>query len=315
MKKETDSVYDSDLPKLSGYDHWFGQQITAAGAGKAGSVNISVETPQLASGSLTAGLKMLLGAVTAGTHHVRLYVNPTTNPAAVWDGTWSGQTVSEISASFPQTHLLPTGSNTIKIEVVNDFEGRAADIIRVDWVETKYRRAYVADNGRLLFGVDASGALRYEVAGFTATNVDLYDVTDPSRAVRITGGSFAPSKQSLYLPLALRGSTAVKANAAGALNTGSAFGVALGAEASTAAVPVAQDRFRFGDNRPTPARYLAFEPAQRLTPVSISLDQASNLHATSPGADYIIITHADFAAAIAPLAGFRSDQGQRVKRG
>jgi hypothetical protein len=65
-----------------------------------------------------------------------------------------------------------------------------------------------------------------------------------------------------------------------------------------------------GDVDTTLARYL-ITPNNRLkTPQR--LEAAGSLNEPANGADYIIITHPDFAAAIAPLAAHRAAQGLRV---
>lgn len=58
--------------------------------------------------------------------------------------------------------------------------------------------------------------------------------------------------------------------------------------------------------------YEALARAQRLAPVSVSLDTASNLAAPGNRADYIVITHGDFKAAIQPLAARRASQSLQV---
>ncbi len=65
-----------------------------------------------------------------------------------------------------------------------------------------------------------------------------------------------------------------------------------------------------GDAETTPARYLATPQTQIRSPGSI---RPLNLFNDPPGgADYIIITHPDFAGAIDPLATYRAAQGLRV---
>lgn len=295
VKHEDNTVYDSDLPMAAGYDHWYGQQITAAGVNKAGSVSITLATPELAGSGADASVSVQLGAITAGSHHVRLYVNPTAHPASIWDGAWDGEnTVHLISATFPRSHLNSVGNNTVKIELINDSAGRAADIARVDWVRVGYPRRLVANNDRLLFGSDSTGARRYSVSGFSSAEIELYDVTDPLWATWIDWSVEAPASANLFLPLVLRG-------------TGAPNAASDAAPASVAAT------LEFGDRQATLRQYLAQTPAQRLAPLSITLDQPSSLQAPSAGADLIIITHADFGAAVQPLANLRRSQGLRVQ--
>lgn len=59
--------------------------------------------------------------------------------------------------------------------------------------------------------------------------------------------------------------------------------------------------------------YLAQTTAQRLSPLSLSLDSPSSWKSSANGADYLIITHADFLSSVQPLANFRLGQGLRVQ--
>jgi hypothetical protein len=72
------------------------------------------------------------------------------------------------------------------------------------------------------------------------------------------------------------------------------------------------DGIQFKDTAQTETRYLALTPAQRKSPVSIELYQASSWKSSSNGADYIIITYEDFYTEALRLAGHRSTLGLRV---
>ncbi len=54
--------------------------------------------------------------------------------------------------------------------------------------------------------------------------------------------------------------------------------------------------------------YLALGPARLLSPLSISADAPSSLRSPDNGADYLVITHADFYAQAQQLAGYRQGQ-------
>jgi hypothetical protein len=265
-EKEDNTTYDSDLPMQRDHDHWWGQQISAVGANKAASINVSLATPEAVGAASDAQLSVLLGGVTTGAHHVRLYINPSTNPVAIWDGTFDGQTIQTVSATLPASRLNPSGNNTVKIELINDVSGRPADILRLDWVRISYPRSFSTLDGGLTFRSDTTGARRYEIGPF-AGNVDLYDVTDPAQVAQITGASLAAPG------------------------------------------------LRFGDNQPALRQYAALEQTRYLAPLAITADQPSSLQGGAQGADYIIITHADFLTAIQPLADFRAGQshaGQKL---
>jgi len=59
-------------------------------------------------------------------------------------------------------------------------------------------------------------------------------------------------------------------------------------------------------------RFLALTPTQRKRPANIEQDSPSDLRSTANGADYIVITHGDFAAAVQPLSDHRAAQGLRT---
>lgn len=69
-------------------------------------------------------------------------------------------------------------------------------------------------------------------------------------------------------------------------------------------------RLRFTDQLPAEDhRYLATTNAHRLAPVLVARDQPSNLHHPAAGADYLIISHADFLPAAQALAAHRATTG------
>ena len=64
----------------------------------------------------------------------------------------------------------------------------------------------------------------------------------------------------------------------------------------------------FEDTIPGATSYLALSPAQILSPLGISADVASSLRSPDNGADYLIVTHADFGAQAQQLANYRQGQ-------
>ncbi len=58
-------------------------------------------------------------------------------------------------------------------------------------------------------------------------------------------------------------------------------------------------------------RYLALAATQTKTPVAVALDAPSSLRTPAAGADYLIITHADFLPAAQALAAHRANKGFR----
>src|SRR2546428_359577 len=58
----------------------------------------------------------------------------------------------------------------------------------LDWIEVTYSRLYVADANRLEFTSGAgSGIAELHAGGFTQPAIEVYDVTTPTAALRVTG--------------------------------------------------------------------------------------------------------------------------------
>jgi hypothetical protein len=89
---------------------------------------------------------------------------------------------------------------------------------------------------------------------------------------------------------------ALPVRVAGHVTTASAAGYAL----------------RFTDEAGAASRYVALGTDRYLAPVQIERDVPSALRAPAEGADYIVVTHADFYDAAAALAAHRHNQGLRT---
>ena len=72
-------------------------------------------------------------------------------------------------------------------------------------------------------------------------------------------------------------------------------------------------RMVFAQRVEPPRRYLVIDPSGRLSPLSITPTQPADLKNPSNQADYLLVSHPDFLAAIQPLADFRARQGYRVR--
>ncbi len=286
---ERNQRYVSTLPMQEGYDHWYDSQLTVLG-GQTGGRNYSFFVDNLATGSYTATLEVMLGALRTGVHHLKLYVGQTGNLRLVHETTaWYDKTMYHTTVSFPQSYLV-VGSNVVRVEIVN---GRTTEpeIIYPDWFHIGYQRAYNVTDDYLAFGGDQAGQWRFELSGFTTDEVDVYDVTDPAAVKRI--GPAAPLNK-LYLPFVLR-------------NVGGSATVT-----GVATAPAAT--FAFGANQTGPRRYVALTAAKRKAPLSVQAAQAPDNLLAAQRADYLMISHPDFLAALDPLVRQRTAQGLQVKK-
>ncbi len=265
VRSETNIIYVPSLPKEEGFDHWYGRRIDAFGQDRPGNKELTLVLDHVASGDHEANLAVSLAGNADVTHHLRLYING----HVVHDDTWEGRTVYQENAQFSQS-LVNEGNNVVRVELANDTPNQLFDQAYIDWLRLEYQRTYGVDDDLLFFGGDDSGPLRFQLDGFTSSDIELYDITDPAQVSYVTGAS-------------------VTALGGGEFSLG------------------------FGADQPAPPRYLALTTAQRLQPAGIIADSPSDLQSMSNGADYIIISHADFIETIQPLAAQRLAQGMRVE--
>jgi len=283
--------YVSTLPMADGYDHWFNAQIVVLG-GATGFRDYGFTIKNPASGSYSATLEAVLGALPTGQHHLKLYIGQAGNLRLVLDTTnWYDKTVLQTTTSFPQSYLV-AGTNILRVEIVN-ARTTTPETVYPDWFKIGYQRAYTTDTDYLAFGGDQAGKWRFTVDGFSTDAIDAYDVTDPQAVKRILPGA---ALNYLYLPLVLR----------------NASSAALSIGAVDAASPTAS--FTFGANQTGPRRYVALTAAQRKTPAIQPAQVSNNLMQTSNSADYLMISHPDFLTALDPLVTQRTSQGLRVQK-
>ena len=261
-------------------------------------------------------------------HHAIVSVNG----VAVADARWDGLAWRVVEIEFPQS-LLAAGSNTISVACPNDTMS-GVDLVYVDWAELDYARAFQAEGDELAFDSEASGAWRYRLDGFSGEDVTVFDITDPAAPVRIggvevtaSGPAYSAGVHSKLVMSTLSGAAHQSAlrsrrarlwakdrsapfDCAGAPYPGSAQDAPLDwsitdFECTHSAA--------FEDAAGGPRKYWAGTERAYRGALAIERDTASDLGSPANAADYLVITHGDYAAEAARLAGFRAGQGLRAR--
>ncbi len=250
------------LPMNENADHWYSYAVPSGadldGNGDPNSIDYTVSLGS----PVAAGTAKLSGSVApywSGNHSSRISINGT----QILAEDWSGGQVHNFVVSFP-ANLLVNGNNTIRYAEMLPYP----NYIFVNSFEIEYTSQIAARNDELRFNQTTSGTWNYQVPGFTNSNLDVYDITDPTNIVAVDH---------------------TVANAGGSFT------------------------LQFSDDATAPREYYALRNNQRKTPTSIVQDSGPDLKSTSNGADYIIITHPNFAANIQPLADYRASKGWRVQ--
>lgn len=270
---EQNKIYKSALPLTGEADRWYWIYFKACPTGD--------RTCNDADGKKNSrSLSATLPAVSSSPHTATLspvlrgqtndFVNPDHHFLTYVNGTQVADTYFEGAISFGVN--LSVGS-ALLVSGANTIRfdipadiSGASNDGYINFFDITYLSDFIADANRLAFD-GASGAWQYQVGNFTDANILALDITNPKQPVMITG-------------LAVSGGGPFSA-------TFEATGVLQAASASA-----------------TNSYYLAASPAWQ-TP-TIVVDAISDLHSYANGADYIIITHADFLAQAQQLAAFRA---------
>lgn len=171
---EEDAQYLSQTAEDT--DHWLWQSMLAPD-----SFGLSFDLPAWAGGDLT--LRTTVWASTQDArnpdHHVVLQINGQELVQERWDGKgWH-----TLSTPVAAGQVRPEG-NELVIQVPGDT-GAVVDGIYLDQIEITYSRRIIADQGRLEF--TAPGGAQVVVQGLNFEEVFLWDVSEPSEPVALSG--------------------------------------------------------------------------------------------------------------------------------
>ena len=259
LRLEQNRYYAPHMPRIEGYEHWFWDLLSTTNPNYPPT---RAYTFTLETGATITSLTPALAGYT-GPHRTFLWLNGSQLSRHDWSGTELLRSTRPVPPS-----LVVTGTNVIS--VTEGYPG--SSIIVVDNFELTGARPLLARNDRLDFTAPGPGHWRYTASGFDSPTIDLLDITDPARPVRITGPEI-----STPCPCGL------------------AFGDALTITA-----------------RYTAARYAAVGAGDVRAPLSLEAAGASRLRSSSQGADYILISPAAFLPALTSLIDLRTSQGLRV---
>ncbi len=217
------------------------------------------------------------------------------NGVPVLDEGWDGLRIRKVFSAPVPAGVLSHGTNTLAVGAWV-APGVNADDVMVNYWELDYRRLFRAFEGRLDFRAETAGIQEYSTAGWPASDVLIWDVTDPNAAVRLVAGS-PVERQRLFLPL-------ISGGAGGVAASGSASGAG---PSSAADVPV---RFRVLAGAGDRFWLQAGDALNR--PASVRLRPPTGLRNPPGGADSVIVTSAELLPQAERLAGWHRDHGRRA---
>lgn len=180
---EVNSSYWWDMPNGHDQDHWFWNgRLGALVSGIPATRDYTVVLPPIAD-SNDVMLRVELKGYTSANHGTRIYINGNLVDSQIW----SGQISFVHNIALPNGLLL-SGNNTIKVEAYDG--GTGSHQFYVNWIEIDYHAAYKAENDVIAFEPpDSLGTVQFELTNFTASTIEMYDVTDTNTVKRVTNGT------------------------------------------------------------------------------------------------------------------------------
>ena len=200
----TSNRLNIEVPEINGTlsDPWFWDQIiwVQGNTTPVGS-QYSFSLQGVSTTSATANIEVnLFGAsypLSSGpSHHCAIYLNG----YFVGDAYWSGQAPYIFTQSIPQSYLN-NGNNILTLEEPGDLSV-SVDVFYLRDFEITYWHNYSASNHELTFysgQLPASNYYNFSVSDFSASSLNLFDITDPMNPVVLTNFSMTTSGSSYKL--------------------------------------------------------------------------------------------------------------------
>ncbi|MBN1464240.1 type IX secretion system sortase PorU [candidate division KSB1 bacterium] len=121
-----------------------------------------------------ATVRTAIASLTTGQHYFSVYVNG--NSLGQFDQYGGATSYSLIERVFNEQGVLMDGDNTVTI---NYNVGSDLSFSYVDYIELEYKRRFRAINDLLMFYSPLKNdVLRYQIDGFSSSDVRVFDVTD-----------------------------------------------------------------------------------------------------------------------------------------
>jgi hypothetical protein len=183
LHAEQDSApwgYWQNPPGRAAQDHWYWTAPLNAPA----QAELPFDLPAFVPDAGAMTLRVVLAGRTDAIgplpdHHTRVLLNGHLLADAYWDGQ-----IQFVHTAVFTPALAAVGANTVTVIAVGDT-GATVDSIYANWIEVDYAARYVASGDRLEFGAPQAGENGFRVGGFSMAEIEVYDITDPLRPVRL----------------------------------------------------------------------------------------------------------------------------------
>lgn len=231
----------------------------------------------------------------SGCHHARILINDVEYAEKGNGCEWSDLTAFDEPINVPHIQMLESNHN--KFAIQQELQ-QGTDTLMLNSFTVRYQRSLTTQQDGLTFDSDRTSGVNFNVTGITQLFLPVV-IGGPSQTARVSQSS---EDVAVSQVAAQNDSTFTSAGSAATL----AF------EISTTGEPQritdgTQNGLGFIFGRATPAneRYLLIERNKIASVNAITPYTNSDLRNSSHQADYLIITHPDFASALQPLVAHR----------
>jgi len=184
---ENDLLYWQKVPNGEGKDHWFWRIFPQSQPPETLPITFPINfllNNILTNNGFTCTLTFEFRGKTDDAvnpdHHTQILINNN----VVSDDLWNGQIELKKTVTFPQSYLQE-GTNMLNVKSVGGT-GATVDTVYFNGFDLTYKDMYVAENNRLTFNGDGSGAYEMDVTGFTSPDILLFDITDTTNPKKVT---------------------------------------------------------------------------------------------------------------------------------
>lgn len=161
---------------------WWWAHTETRSPGQVSSTNLSVGL-SVVDKTKPLTLSLAASADSWATHRLRLSIAT----RVLADTTWTGKGDVIITAAVPD-EVVYVGTNVVKVDAIG--QSSSSDIIRIRSLALSFSTGTAAMDSLRFAGAHAmTGPHRYRVEGFRSSAVEVFEVSDPSNPIRLTGAA------------------------------------------------------------------------------------------------------------------------------
>jgi peptidase C25-like protein len=177
---EQNIIYRPFSPRMEDFEHWYWDFFYSPTPSKTYTFQLDHATSNGFSPTLQIDL---VGAIYGGGappgHHTEIDLNSCTS---LDNTSWSGYVERQFTITLPPCLNL-VGTNTITVTEIIDYLN---DLIYTNYFNIGYQRTYNAITNTIGFSQSLSNTWQYSITGFTDSNLQTFDITDPYNVAQIS---------------------------------------------------------------------------------------------------------------------------------